>query len=109
MDMIVAHGSCDPVHMSLSQSVDAALAETEHEARDGGTVALARYYAAVIDSVPDADMIVTLRDLGPKLLAVLEALNMSPRARSAATRTPGPVTANPLDELRARRAERSGA
>jgi hypothetical protein len=96
--------------MFMSQSVDAALAETEHEARDGATVALVRLYAATIDDAADGDMTETLRELGPKLLAALEALGMSPRARSAATRgAPGGTGPNPLDELRQRRAGRAGA
>jgi hypothetical protein len=92
--------------MALSDSVDAALTEATTEAQDGGTVMLARYLAAAIDEAPDP--IAALERLGPKLLAVLEALGMSPRARATAAKgaTGGPV-GNPLDELRARRHRRA--
>jgi hypothetical protein len=45
-------------------------------------------------------------DLGPKLLAALESLEMSPRARGAAKKgtADDKPSANPLDELAARRA-----
>jgi hypothetical protein len=45
-------------------------------------------------------------DLGPKLLAALEALLLSPRARAAGVKggTDGKPAASPLDELAARRA-----
>jgi hypothetical protein len=45
-------------------------------------------------------------DLGPKLLAALEALLLSPRARGVAMKggTDGKPAASPLDELAARRA-----
>lgn len=93
--------------MSLSDALDGALAETDQDARDGATVALARFYAATIDAVPDSAMVETLRDLGPKLLAALEALNMSPRARAAVKgATSGGPVGNPLDELRVRREHR---
>lgn len=51
-------------------------------------------------------------DLGPKLLAVLDALGLTPKARAATKQTPAgaaPRPANPLDQLRARRAQRTGA
>jgi len=49
-------------------------------------------------------------DLGPKLLAALDALGLTPKARTAGKEAPGgqPKPANPLDELRARRAARGG-
>lgn len=95
--------------MALIDAVDEALASTPHEGRDGATVALARFYAAAIDDVPDADMVATLRDLGPKLLAALEALNMSPRSRAAVKGAASGAagTGNPLDQLRARREQRA--
>ena len=48
-------------------------------------------------------------DLGPKLLAALEALQMSPRARSAVQRggSDDKPSVNPLDQLAARHAGRS--
>lgn len=50
-------------------------------------------------------------DLGPKLLAALEALQMSPRARAVVQKggTGDKPSANPLDQLAARRAGRGRA
>jgi hypothetical protein len=50
-------------------------------------------------------------DLGPKLLAALEALQLTPRARAAAMKggAAGEPAKSPLDELRARRARRHSA
>lgn len=50
-----------------------------------------------------------LSDLGPKLLAALEALQLTPRARTAVMKggNGGSAPASPLDELRARRAARA--
>ena len=44
--------------------------------------------------------------LGPKLLAALEALELSPRARAAIVRGGRGHSTSPLDQLRARRAAR---
>lgn len=128
--------------MTMSDSLDGALAGLPPLPRDGGTVALAREYARLIDlagpaakyeealawlagqGADDRDSdrhIRTIRnalaahsvasDLGPKLLAALEALQMSPRARAMAHR--GEVkdvpARNPLDQLAARRAGKSRA
>ena len=49
-------------------------------------------------------------DLGPKLLAALTSLGMTPAGRGAAKGGQNGTTAGPLDELRARaRARRAGA
>jgi hypothetical protein len=50
-------------------------------------------------------------DFGPKLLATLEALLMSPRARAAAKKavTDDKPIANPIDQLASRRAGKSAA
>lgn len=98
--------------MPLLDDVETALAVTPTEPRDGATVALVRYYAAAIDEGTRNGLtgaVDVLRELGPKLLAALEALQMSPRARAALVKgdTSGPA-ANPLDQLRARRAARTG-
>lgn len=127
--------------MALSDDLDAALAGLPPLPRDGGTVALAREYARLIDNAApagryeealawladakpddrDSDKhIRTIRnalaqhsvasDLGPKLLAALEALQMSPRARAMAHRgevKDVPSTGNPLDQLAAARARKS--
>ena len=88
--------------MSLEQSVTESLEALEPDARDGAARDLAVTYARELDTSPEL-----LAELGPKLLAALDALGMTPRARAAATKgTPG-TARNPLDELRARRAGRS--
>jgi hypothetical protein len=50
-------------------------------------------------------------DLGPKLLAALDALQLTPRARAAAKKavTPNDKPANSLDQLAAARARKSRA
>lgn len=48
---------------------------------DAAAIKLAETYARSIDGASDEPDV--LRDLGPKLLAVLEALGASPRARAA--------------------------
>lgn len=75
--------------------------------RDVATRELALFYARAIDA--DAEMLETL---GPKLLATLDSLLLTPRARAAALRKGAPDDPNarsPLDELRARRARRDRA
>jgi hypothetical protein len=61
------------------------------------TVALARHSVA--------------SDLGPKLLAALDALLLTPRARTAAKKavTDAKPATNPLDQLAAARARKAGA
>lgn len=88
--------------MSLEQSVTTSLEALEPDARDGAARDLALAYARELDRYPD-----TLADLGPKLLAALDALGMTPRARSAALKGGPGAARNPLDELRQRRAERA--
>lgn len=87
--------------MSLVESVRASLEALEPDARDGAARALALEYAAQVDAAPEM-----LEALGPKLLAALDALGMTPRARSSAVKGAPSAAANPLDQLRARRAER---
>jgi hypothetical protein len=86
----------------LVQVVTEALAAQPVEDRDAATAGLALTYARDIDAGAD------LAKLGPALLAVLEALHMSPRARHAAKKavTSDQPSANPLDQLAARRAGR---
>lgn len=87
--------------MSLSESVSSSLDALAPDARDDAARFLARYYAATIDDNPDQ-----LEQLGPKLLVTLEALGLTPRARSAATQGAPSAGTNPLDQLRDRRARR---
>jgi hypothetical protein len=96
---------------SLTRSLSAALKDLHPLTRDTGVIALARRYAALIDQAqviadrlddldPENDsqvrMIAALRarvdaqavasDLGPKFLAALAALGMTPAARASVTR-----------------------
>jgi hypothetical protein len=71
---------------------------------DAAAVALAKHYAALVD---DGDQAAGLR-----LLRVLDSLGLTPASRTARTARgeapSGPVVHSKLDELRARRARRSG-
>lgn len=77
-------------------------AAAEHQGADLGAVELAITYAAAIDAGAD------LEKAGPLLLAVLESLLMTPRARAATGKggDHGDRGSDPLDELRARRGAR---
>jgi len=83
----------------LTQVAADALAAAPIEPRDAATAELARTYARAIDRGAD------LTKVGPALLAALEALGMSPRARSAVRKaaTDDKPSANPLDQLAERR------
>lgn len=93
--------------MGIYSSVLAGLAELEPiDERDRAVADLALAYAKGIDD--SADWQDRLRDplaeLGPKLLAALVQLQLTPAARGAIVGAPErPATANPLDELRRRR------
>ena len=97
--------------MSLVDSVRAGLAALEPiDVRDRATADLAIKYAERIDD--DADWSDKQRDplaeLGPKLLACLTALGMTPQARKSIVETkPEPKSA--LDELQSRRAAQRAA
>lgn len=98
--------------MSLVDSVRAGLAELEPlDVRDRACADLALLYAQHLDD--DAGWADKLRDplaeLGPKLLAALAALGMTPAARKGIVTDKSEQEAkrSPLDELRARRAERT--
>lgn len=95
--------------MSLQDSVRAGLAELEPlDVRDRATADLALLYAAAIDDATEwgDKQRDPLAELGPKLLAALTALQMTPAARKAALKADPPPARSPLDELRARRASR---
>lgn len=95
--------------MSLVDSVRAGLAELEPlDIRDRATADLALLYAARIDDTADWSdkQRDPLAELGPKLLACLIQLGLTPAARKAAVQTPTERPANPLDELRRKRQER---
>lgn len=96
--------------MSLADSVRAGLAELEPlDARDRAVADLAMLIATRIDD--DADWQDRQRDplaeLGPKLLAALTALGMTPAARKGIVKPETVQFGSPLDELRARRATRA--
>lgn len=83
-------------------AVGAAISAAPGDTRDIAAQQLTRTYAQAIDDDPDQ-----LADLGPKLLAALAALGLTPAARGTAK---GGQDAQPvlskLDELRARRQRR---
>jgi len=90
----------------LEQTVIEAVKGISSGDQDEATIHLAVTYARLIDSDPDH-----AAKVGPMLLAALEALLMTPRARASVAKGVNsdkrkPVS--PLDELRARRAARAG-
>jgi hypothetical protein len=88
--------------VTLRQRVDAALAAVTLTDADQGTAELARTYADQIDGMGD------LAKLGPPLLAALESLGLSPRARAAMKGgKPDVPRSGKLDELRERRNRKS--
>jgi hypothetical protein len=121
---------------SLVNELGRALIELKPTGQDSATVALARRYAKVIEDaveIADAAAMIepenvdqmraiqalqrrveaqtVLAELGPKLLASLVELGMTPRARSATVaKGGGPGDGDkrsPLDELRKRREDRA--
>jgi hypothetical protein len=87
--------------MTLLQEVDKAMASMEVAPEDAGTAALIRRYAWEIDKGEE------LQKLGPPLLAAMEALGMSPRARALLKGGKvEPPRNRKLDELRERRARK---
>lgn len=80
--------------------VQAALDAHPIEPRDAAAAELALTYARDIDAGGD------LTKLGPALLASLEALGLTPRARKAVKADGQQPAANPLDQLAERRAGR---
>lgn len=84
----------------MATAVRASLRTVTLTAADRGAAELAVHYALAIDADPD-----TLDVLGPKLLAALESLGMTPRARRSLVRGVNDAS-SPLDELHARRRHR---
>lgn len=69
---------------------------------DNAAAQLAIHYAAALDAGDD------LTKIGPALLAALEALGMTPRARKSLVKGgDGDGPTSPLDELRRKRAART--
>lgn len=79
----------------MERELQQALTQLEPGDVDSAAVELARVYARALDNDGALDV------LGPKLLAVLESLGMTPRSRSA--KGGQDATTSPLDELRERR------
>ena len=95
--------------MSLVDSVRAGLAQLEPlDVRDRAAADLAISYAKAIDERDWADKLRDpLAELGPKLLAALTSLGLTPAARkSIVGDKPEAPKVSPLDELRRKRAER---
>jgi hypothetical protein len=98
--------------VSLYTSLLAGLAKLEPiDPRDEALVALSMKLAQGIDDAADwADrQRDPLAELGPKLLACLIQLRMTPAARAAALGTPEPQEKTKMDELRERRTRDLGA
>lgn len=86
----------------LAASVRLALADVTLRPCDTAAADLALHYAEEIDT-GTAELV----KLGPALLACLESLGMTPRARKATKEAAGEPPASPLDQLRERRARRA--
>lgn len=127
--------------MSLREEVEAALDSANGSSLDRATATLAVHYAELIDdAAPAAKYAAALEwlagvdvapedakhvraittalarhsvasDLGPKLLATLDALGLTPKARSAVKKgvSDDKPAANPLDELANARARKGRA
>ena len=93
---------------SLSDLVIASLEAAKPNACDAAAAELALTYARSIDGHPSCEACGCqgcgdLAKLGPALLAALEALGLTPRARKAVKTDGQQPAANPLDELAAAR------
>jgi hypothetical protein len=86
----------------LQRAVTAAARAAKIGTRDKAALELARHYARLIDEGDPVEL------LGPKLLAALDALVLTPKARANITKglSHEPAKADPVDEIRARRAAR---
>lgn len=90
----------------LEQTIIGAVENLDVIDQDEPVIHLAITYARLIDGNP-----AYAAKVGPMLLAALESLLMTPRARAAIVRGANSdkrKTRSPLDELRARRTARSG-
>jgi hypothetical protein len=96
---------------SLADLVIESLAATELNDRDAAAAELALTYARQIDGHKPCEECGCqgggdLTKLGPALLAVLDALGLTPRARKAVKTDGQQPSANALDQLAERRAGR---
>lgn len=87
----------------LSPAVAATLAALPLEDKDNAAARLATVYASEIDAADAEARAEVLRDLGPRLLAALDALGATPKAR-ALTGRGGGGSGGALAQLRASRA-----
>jgi hypothetical protein len=86
------------LHRVTTEAIDNAVLLPQ----DSAAAALALAYAEAIDADPEA-----VSDVGPKLLAVLTALGMTPAGRGAkGGKSDGTPVVNKLDELKERREQR---
>ncbi|WP_457620992.1 terminase small subunit [Micromonospora chalcea] len=66
----------------LGPEVEKSISSAQILPRDAGAIALVRHYAALIDGASDDKLMGVASDIGPKLLAALAALHMTPASRS---------------------------
>lgn len=102
-------GYLRPADDLLAPAVAEAIASLPEEPRDAAAARLACAYAEAVDNASDPEK--ALADLGPKLLAVLDALGLTPRGRAAvkggvSSGQSGNSAADALAKLRERRAAR---
>jgi hypothetical protein len=105
--MSANRGNLGPIGRDLAKSLRAA----DRDDRDAGAVALARRLAYLLDEARD-ELVEAGRfvELGPKYLATLTALGLTPAGRGAKGGAPGGTVSGSgtLDELRARRQRGQG-
>jgi hypothetical protein len=70
-----------PADNLIAPAVNETLNQLDLSEADAAAAALAKRYAAAIDEAINPHVV--LDDLGPKLLAVLESLGATPKARAA--------------------------
>jgi hypothetical protein len=80
----------------LLPTVQHTIANLTLRPEDSAAATLAERYAATIDANPEQ-----LKDLGPRLLATLEALGATPRARAGAGKAAGGAGGGKLATVRA--------
>lgn len=92
---------------TMTRAVAAALRDAPLLPQDAAGKALVRQYAKAIDEA--AGSLDAISDLGPKLLAALSALGLTPAGRGVKGGAQGGnAVAGKLDELRERREKRAG-
>lgn len=87
-----------PAEDTLTYAVEEALEALTLTDEDAAAIGLVTLYAAAIDADPTV-----LSEMGPKLLAALESLGATPRARAGIMRKQGPGVSTELGNLRAQR------